>query len=129
MSVKLLVVEDNADTRDLLHFYFTSKGFDVITANDGVEGIFKARIEHPNLVISDLNMPNGSGLQLLEEIRSTPDLVALPIVIYTAFGKNHTEEIFQAGANRVFHKPLDFVNLLQYVTTILEQSDQSEAWP
>ncbi|HYJ46376.1 MAG TPA: response regulator, partial [Pyrinomonadaceae bacterium] len=64
MSAKILVVEDNLDTRELIHLYLTGEGFNVITAADGREGLYLARAEKPNLIITDLNMPHLDGIAL-----------------------------------------------------------------
>ena len=67
--MKILDAEDYSDPRHLLHLYFTSKSFEVMLANNGLEGLYKMTTEHPDRVLSDLNMPNSRGLKLVEAIR------------------------------------------------------------
>src|SRR5690242_1316383 len=92
MTAKILVVEDTLDTRELLHLYLTGEGFTVITAGDGREGLYLARAEKPDLVITDLNMPHLDGLALVKELRAEPQFKDLPIIVMTAFGKQDRDE-------------------------------------
>ncbi|HVG21667.1 MAG TPA: response regulator [Blastocatellia bacterium] len=65
MPKKILIVEDTLDTRELLHLYLTSEGFSVATASDGREGLYMARAESPDLIITDINMPEMDGISMV----------------------------------------------------------------
>ena len=119
MNFKILVVEDNTDSRILLHFCLTAKHLHVITASNGVEGIYLAKAEKPDLIITDCDMPDGDGCELISKVRETPAIANAHIVVYTAFGLKTAHKAIEAGANQAFYKPRDFTNLLQYVLDYL----------
>lgn len=120
MTAQILIVEDNADTRELLDFYFTNAGFAVSTAMDGGEGIYKANTRHPDIILTDLNMPNLSGIDLIKHLRAQAETVDTPILVFTAFGKEMTKEAIEAGANQAFNKPFDFDTLVDVVRDLLK---------
>ncbi len=124
MQFKILIVEDNADTRDLLHLYFTNAGFTVVTAVDGAEGIYMATAEQPDVILTDLSMPNVTGIDMIRALRSQPETAAIPVLVVTAHGNETTEEAIQAGANQAFYKPVDFDALVEIVQNLLEKPDE-----
>ena len=119
MQFKILIVEDTKDTRELLHYYFTNAGFVVLTASNGGEGAYLAQTEQPDIILSDLMMPTMSGLELLKHLRAQPETAGIPIIVFTAFGKEMREEAIAAGAEQVFSKPFDFDKLVDVVHTLL----------
>ncbi len=119
MPFKMLVVEDKTDSRDLLQFYFTTRGFNVVTASDGAEGLTLTQAEKPDFIITDLTMPNGSGVEMIKQIRSEPEIAHIPIAVYTAYGKGFIESAIEAGANEVFSKPVNLEKLAQFVALSL----------
>ena len=123
-SLKILVVEDNTDTRLALHHYFKNAGYDVDTAVDGEEGLYMAKAEQPDLIITDIAMPKLDGLEMIKNIRSEPETAPIPILIFTADGTFNTEEALEAGANQVFFKPSDFDALRQVIRKMLHQSNE-----
>lgn len=122
MQFKILIVEDNADTRDLLHLYFTNAGFTVVTAVDGAEGIYMATAEQPDVILSDLSMPNMTGIEMIKSLRAQPETAAIPVLVVTAHGNETTEEAIQVGATQAFYKPVDFDALVDIVQNLLEKS-------
>jgi DNA-binding response OmpR family regulator len=118
MSGKILVVEDNPDTRILLHFYLTARQFQVVTASNGLEGQYLSKAEKPDLIITDCDMPDGDACQLISYVRSQQTTSAIPIVVFTAFGEKMGNAALEAGANRAFYKPKDLTNLLHYVQNL-----------
>jgi CheY-like chemotaxis protein len=126
VSNKILIVEDNTDSRNLLHHLFTGKKYGVSTAVDGAEGFYMAKAEKPDLIITDLMMPNVDGVDLIKQLRAEPETADIPIVIYTAFGLGETaQEALNAGANRLFSKPFDLDDLIQFAVDSLSQSGES----
>jgi CheY-like chemotaxis protein len=121
MPVKLLVVEDNSDTREMLHFYFTHAGYTVPTAVDGQEGLYMAKAEQPDLILTDICMPEMDGLEMIKLIRSKPEVAKIPILVLTAHSQFTREEALEAGANQVFYKPVNFDKLIQVVREMLSQ--------
>jgi DNA-binding response OmpR family regulator len=123
-SLNLLVVEDTLDTRDLLQFYFTRAGYNVSTANDGQEGLNMTKAEKPDLILTDVAMPNMDGVEMIREIRSESEFANIPIIVFTARSASSNEEILAAGANRIFHKPFDFDEVQKEIRGLIGQSDK-----
>ena len=116
MPFKLLVVEDNVDSRTLLHHLLNLKGYVVSTAVDGAEGVYMAKSENPDLIITDLAMPNVDGLEMIKQLRTDPETADLPVILYTAFGSSDTaQEAMEAGATRIFSKPFDLERMLHFI--------------
>jgi CheY-like chemotaxis protein len=120
VGFKILVVEDNADSRELLHFLLTSKGYNVSTAADGTEGLYMAKVEKPDLIVTDLTMPNMDGVELTKNIRLEPGISRIPIFVYTSFGSDNAEPANRAGATRIFYKPIDLEKLIDSILTLSE---------
>ena len=114
---KILVVDDSRDTRELIHLYLTIEGFTVITASNGREGVYLASVEHPDLIITDLCMPEMDGVELIKQVRAEPEVQNVPILILTA----HSEEyIDQTGDNRTLSKPVHLGALTYQVGELLK---------
>jgi CheY-like chemotaxis protein len=129
MSFKILVVEDNYDSRELLHYLLTSKGFNVATAGDGTEGFYMTRVVKPDLVITDLTMPFMDGVELTLNIRSEPELSGTPIVVYTSYGIEDARPAMKAGANFIFYKPVDFERMIEYINDLSKEPGKSNYLP
>ncbi|WP_293251474.1 MULTISPECIES: diguanylate cyclase [unclassified Microcoleus] len=115
----LLVVEDN---NFLLSYLQTllSPYYRVAVARDGVEGLEKAKSLQPNLILSDQIMPRQNGLDLLKEIRNTPELSSTPVIFLTArSGMEARIESLDAGADDYISKPFDERELLARVRNLL----------
>ncbi|HKG23797.1 MAG TPA: response regulator [Blastocatellia bacterium] len=125
MSKKILVVEDNLDMRELLHLYLKREGFTVLTAADGREGLYLTTSERPDLIITDINMPNLDGIEMMKQIRSHPELADISIIVLTAFGFVERNNAIRAGANRAVDKPADFDFLIANVKELLDQQKGS----
>ena len=115
----LLVVEDNNFLRAYLENLLTPY-YRVALASDGVEGLEKAKSLQPNLIVSDQVMPRQNGLDLLKEIRSTPELSSTPVIFLTArSGMESRIESLDAGADDYIAKPFDERELLARVRNLL----------
>src|SRR5258706_11604403 len=91
MPKKILIIEDNVDTRDLIHLHLTTEGFTVVVAADGREGLYMADAEHPDLIITDIDMPNLDGIELVKRLRAQTQFADLPILVLTSFGDEQME--------------------------------------
>jgi two-component system, OmpR family, alkaline phosphatase synthesis response regulator PhoP len=110
--IKALLVEDDADTLSLLVYYFTIEGFQVICAEDGQEGLRKAFIEKPDLIFTDICMPNLDGIELISLLRKHPDFQETKIVAYSTLENEMASQALQVGADLVVDKlmPLDLIS-------------------
>lgn len=109
MSVakRILVVEDNDLNRKLFCDLLRAKGFEVEPVADGREAIEKTRLFMPHLVIMDIQLPDVSGMDLIEQLKADEELKAIPVLAVTAYaGKGDEEAIRDAGAEGYLAKPV-----------------------
>ncbi len=111
--IKLLLVDDEPDILEFLSYNFRKKGYLVSTAINGVEGINKAAKELPDLIISDILMPEMDGIEMCKEMRNNETLMHIPFIFLTALGDdNNLLFALSSGADQFSSKPLQFENLL-----------------
>ncbi|HKG22524.1 MAG TPA: response regulator, partial [Blastocatellia bacterium] len=84
---KILLVEDDTDTRHVLSLLFELEGFEVVAAADGQEAYMRAVSEEPDLIVTDINMPKVSGLDLIRLVKEDGKLAGVPIVAMSAVEK------------------------------------------
>lgn len=118
--MKILVVEDNQDTRELLTLHLTLQGYEVVEAEDGQEGLDKIREERPELVLTDLSMPRLNGVELIEILRGHPEFSEIKIIALTAHSSGDATRARYAGANIVLHKPMPLDSLADIVKQMLQ---------
>jgi two-component system chemotaxis response regulator CheY len=119
MSAKILIVEDNADTRELLACTLEMEGYTVISAGDGSSAIERANAERPDLIITDINMPNMDGIQMIKIMRGHEVLKATPIVVISAYQSGIIKDALEAGATTAVKKPLEFEAFIKLIFSLL----------
>jgi len=121
----LLVVEDDPDILRLLETTLTFKGYPVITAHNGREGLEVIQRERPAIIIADIMMPKLDGFGLVHRLRINPKTRDIPVVFITATYVTREDQEFalNIGATRFIQKPVD---LEKFLTTIAELSKQGE---
>jgi len=118
---KVLVVDDDMDTREIISMKLQAHGYDVVTASDGQEGTLKARAEKPNLIVLDVMLPRSSGFKVARMLKFDPELGKIPIILLTARVQQSDKETgAQVGADDYMVKPFDPDELLQKINKILE---------
>jgi CheY-like chemotaxis protein len=115
MSKKILVVDDDEDSRTLLKTYFEADGFDVSLAEDGHDAVEKALKMHPDLIVIDMAMPLVDGVNSVKAMRQHDELVSTPIIALTGFGDFYAPRALKAGCDAVSTKPVDFTTLAPLV--------------
>jgi CheY-like chemotaxis protein len=110
----LLIVDDEDSLRDALVFEFSRRGFQVLSAANGTAALEIVKRERVDLIISDMRMPNGDGLFLLEQVR-TLDPVRPYFIFVTGNSEVSRDECLAKGALQVFAKPFDRKALSGYV--------------
>ena len=106
-DVKILLVDDDPDILEILTYNLNKEGYQVVTAENGVKAVKKARKEKPDLIILDVMMPEMDGIQACEQIRSTPELNHVLIAFLTARGEDYSQMAgFEAGADDYITKPI-----------------------
>ena len=105
MARKVLVVDDNADERQIYSALLYYNGFDVVEASSGADALQVARRERPDVVITDYMMPQMSGLALCRALHGQPETRNTPIVCITAYELS-LEQAMAAGCVQLWHKPV-----------------------
>jgi DNA-binding response OmpR family regulator len=109
----LLVIEDDQDLRWLLALIFTEKGYQVIQAEDGEEGLKTALTTPVDLILIDFDLPFIHGLEIVRQLRQHPRFEALPIIMMTCHGKAAYDSAVNAGCDEFLPKPIDFDRLYE----------------
>ena len=119
----LLIVEDDPDILKLLQTTLTFRGYRVITARNGREGLEIIRAARPAIVIADIMMPKLDGFGLVHRLRLTPETCDIPVVFITAtyVAPEDKEFALNIGATRFLQKPVDLEAFLKTVTELLEE--------
>ena len=120
MAKRILVVEDNDLNRKLFCYVLTSQGHDVRPVADGLSALDEARGFAPDLIIMDIQLPNISGLELIETAKRDVALMQIPILAVTAYaGKGDEEAIREAGAEGYLAKPVSIGPFMAAVKALL----------
>ncbi len=111
---KILIVEDNEMNRDMLSRRLERRGFVVVLAVDGAEGVAMAKSERPDLVLMDMSLPVMNGWEATRAIREDATTAAIPVVALTAHSMpGDREKAMEAGCNDYDVKPVELPRLLQ----------------
>lgn len=124
----ILVADDSATNRLLLITVLGYAGYRIIEATDGVEALEIARAEHPDLVITDIVMPNMGGTELVNCLRADPAVAHIPIIFYTASDRwDEALTIAQScGVSTVISKPAEPQVIFDAVALALEQNNADD---
>jgi two-component system cell cycle response regulator DivK len=122
----ILYIEDNYQNRRLVKRLLKSKGYEVIEAEDGLQGIAIAAREMPALILMDINLPGIDGMEATSRLKSSPDLAHIPIVAVTAAAmRGDRERIIAAGCDDYLQKPIDNDELVNTVRRYIGQPDEA----
>ncbi len=117
--LKLLVVEDNADVREYIT-QILSDDFDVVTAKNGLEGLHTVQSEHPDMVISDIMMPEMDGIEMCRAIKEDVITSHIPVILLTAKDSlRDKEEGYESGADSYLTKPFSGKLLMNRIHNLL----------
>jgi two-component system response regulator AtoC len=117
VKTRILIVDDDVDALELMEELFESKGYDPLTASNGIEALNLVRDEDPDMVITDIRMPDMDGMQLLEELSKRHPQI--PVIMVTAHGTIEAAvEAIKMGAKDYILKPLRLDEILAKVETI-----------
>ena len=117
---KLLLVEDNEESRDGLSRHLTRKGFDVLTAPDGQQAVGVAHREGPDLILMDMSLPVLDGWEATRRLKADPATRRIPVIALTAHAMaGDREKALEAGCDEYETKPVEFPRLLEKVRALL----------
>jgi len=120
---KILLVEDNEMNRDMLSRRLARKGFDVVQALDGLEGVERARTDAPDLILMDMSLPRIDGWEATRRLKADPNLRRIPVIALTAHAMDgDREKALQAGCDDYDTKPIELPRLLSKIGELLERS-------
>ncbi|MBU3822093.1 response regulator transcription factor [Flavobacteriaceae bacterium XHP0103] len=126
-DIKILLVDDEPDILEIVGYNLTSEGYQVITAENGVEAVKKAKKELPQLIILDVMMPEMDGIEACEIIRKDPNLKDVVITFLTARGEDYSQVAgFDAGADDYITKPIKPKVLVSKVKALLRRFKEDE---
>ena len=120
VAARVLVVDDDPVIQRLLKVNFEMEGYVVLMANDGVDGLEKARAERPDIVVLDIMMPRMSGLDVTKALKADPDTASIPILLLSAKAQEADLRAGdESGADDYLTKPFEPLLLLQRVEHLL----------
>ena len=117
---KILIVEDNEMNRDMLTRRLKRRGYDIVIAEDGQEGLEKMSVENPDLVLMDMGLPVLDGWDATTQAKADPEISNIPIIALTAHAMEHDrQKALECGADDFDTKPVDFKRLLEKIESNL----------
>ena len=126
MSNKILLVEDHEEIWDFLSRRLKRRGFEVVIAQDGQQGIDMAQVERPDVVLLDMNLPVMDGWAVAKQLKADAATAGIPIIALTAHAlSGDREKALGAGCDDYHPKPVDFSKLLSQIDAALERSAAS----
>ena len=122
---KILIVEDSDDTRFVYSAILKLDGYDILEAADGVAGLASAIEHHPDLIITDINMPGLNGFEVAQRVRADDRTASIPIVAVTGTFLQGTEsEAAKTLFDRLFFKPMRPSEVLVEVRQLLTNGEE-----
>lgn len=117
---KILLVEDNELNRDMLSRRLQRRGYDVIIAVDGAEGIEKAHAELPAIILMDMSLPKVDGWEATRRLKAEDDTKHIPVIALTAHAmRGDREKAMEAGCDDYDTKPVDLPRLLEKIKKLV----------
>ena len=117
--MKILIVEDNEMNRDMLSRRLLKKGFEIIIAVDGAEGVKKTINEKPDLVLMDMSLPVMDGWEATKNLKANNETAKIPIIALTAHAMaQDKEKALAAGCDDYDTKPIDLNRLLSKISSL-----------
>lgn len=120
--LKILIIDDEEDIRELLDYNLSKEGFNVEKAENGIQGLQLAKETHPDLIILDVMMPEMDGIEVCEQLRNTPGLDHVLICFLTARNEDYSQIAgLDAGADDYVSKPIRPKVLLSRINALLRR--------
>ena len=127
-DIRILLVDDEPDILEILKYNLSSEGYTVYTANNGLEGVAKAKKKQPHLIILDVMMPEMDGIEACEIIRNSKGLENTIITFLTARGEDYSQVAgFDAGADDYITKPIKPKVLVSKIKGLLRRLKENES--
>jgi CheY-like chemotaxis protein len=119
---KILLVEDSEMSRDMLARRLARRGYEVVIAVDGAQGVTLAQTEAPDLILMDMNLPVLDGSEATRQLRAAPATRSIPIIALTAHAMSgDREKALEAGCDDYDTKPIELERLLGKIEVLLKK--------
>ena len=118
---KILIVDDNADLVRIMGAFLEGHGYSVVSASDVAEAVKAVQKEKPDLIILDVAMPGGDGLNVLRRLNASNPRNTIPVIVVTGMEPRAKAEAFAAGAVDFYLKPVNMDTLLECIREQLGQ--------
>jgi two-component system, cell cycle response regulator DivK len=117
---KILIVEDNEMNRDMLSRRLIRRGYQIVMAVDGEEGVTAAKTEGPDLILMDMSLPVIDGWEATRRLKAEPQTRGIPVIGLTAHAMaGDREKVIDAGCDDYDTKPVELPRLLQKIEALL----------
>jgi two-component system, cell cycle response regulator DivK len=121
--IRVLLVEDNEINRDMLARRLIRRGFEILIAIDGAEGVKMAQSSQPDLILMDMSLPIIDGWEATRQLKALPSTCHIPIIALTAHAMaGDRDRCLQAGCDEYDTKPIEFARLLAKINVLLAAS-------
>src|SRR6266404_5840301 len=123
---RILIIEDERGLTDVLSYNLNREGYETLVAHDGAEGLRKAQMQLPDLILLDIMLPTMDGLEVCRQLRAGKQTGAIPILMLTAKSEE-TDQIvgFTVGADDYVTKPFSVKVLVQRIRALQRRADTS----
>jgi CheY-like chemotaxis protein len=119
---KVLLVEDNEESRDGLARHLRRKGYEILLAVDGREGVDMVRAEAPDLILMDMSLPGLDGWEATRQLKAAPQTRGIPVIALTAHAMaGDREKALEVGCDDYDTKPVEFSRLLGKIESLLRE--------
>jgi CheY-like chemotaxis protein len=126
LGLRVLIIEDSEDTLTMLKLWLGTFGCEVLVAAEAMEGVTLATEQRPDLIISDIGMPDVDGYALMRMLRKTPELEKVPAIALTGYAREEDREIaLAAGYNAHIYKPANMSRLLNLIKKLTTKQPES----
>ncbi len=123
---KILIVDDEPDILEFLRYNLEKEGYEVLTANDGEEGLLVAEKEHPSLIILDIMMPKMDGVEVCRHLRARPEFANTVITFLTAREEDYSQiAALDVGGDDYITKPIRPRVFLSRIKALMRRSERS----
>jgi|ERR1043165_1168937 two-component system phosphate regulon response regulator PhoB len=124
---RILIIEDERGLTDVLSYNLNRDGYDTLVAHDGPEGLRKAQMQLPDLILLDIMLPGVDGLEVCRQLRSGKQTANIPILMLTAKSEEMDQVVgFTVGADDYVTKPFAVKVLLQRIRALLRRTDKTQ---
>ena len=120
MADRILLVEDNENNAEILIRRLTRQGFEVCLATDGLQAIERAKVDLPDLILLDMDLPELDGWQAAQRLKADPVTARIPIIAVTAYAMvEDRRRSLEAGCDEFETKPIELPRLLEKMTALI----------